>query len=384
MKSMIGNRVKIIVFGQHLLNTLGQVRSFGEAGHKVIVIWLAEKRQHTPKGCKYISQYIPVKTIDEGLSVVFGLKSCDVKHFLSTDSDAFVSLLDRHYDELKDFFYFFNAGEKGRLSMFMPKLTQCEIAEKYGIKSPHSELVKWGQLPSKLGYPLFTKASDCFDVRWKEEASICYSQEDLINLYKKSNKKELLLQEYIDRDNEIALQGLSINGGNVLYLPIQGEYKSLPQGAFGSIKENRGYVLGDELETKIKKMFMEIGYSGIFEIEFLKDNENELYFLEINFRQTQYNHALTSMGVNLSQLWIEANCCDNRIGSIIQNKKNFKKSIVINEIRDFDYFVRTGDKSVGQWLLDIVRADSHYLLDRKDWRYCVSFFCNSVKFKLFT
>ena len=211
------SNLKIIIFGQHILNTLGQIRSFGEAGHLVYVVWL-DHLPHSPKGCRYIKAFVSVNTFEEGLDYIIShFKEEGYKHFISTDSDAVVSLLDRHYDELKNYFYFFNAGEQGRLSQFMPKKKQCEIAEKYGIRVPKTELVHWGEMPQEVRFPVFTKAPDCFGVTWKEDAHICKTEDDLRQLYNKGHHDgDLLLQEFIERENEVAVEGISLNGGDCL------------------------------------------------------------------------------------------------------------------------------------------------------------------------
>ena len=60
---------KVIVFGQHNLNTLGQIRSFGEIGIKPIVIWVSHD-DHSPKGNKYIREFHNFNSFEEGLDYI--------------------------------------------------------------------------------------------------------------------------------------------------------------------------------------------------------------------------------------------------------------------------------------------------------------------------
>ena len=50
-------------------------------------------------------------------------------------------------------------------------------------------------------------------------------------------------------------------------------------------------------------MIKEIHYTGNFEVEFLVNNNDELVFLEINFRFPLSNYACTYGGINMPFLW---------------------------------------------------------------------------------
>ena len=89
-----------------------------------------------------------------------------------------------------------------------------------------------------------------------------------------------------------------------------------------------------------------IGYSGVFEVEFLRDKAGRLYFLEINFRHTQYNHALTDMGVNLSKVWMDS-CLAGHL-ELKSVRMPDRPYTVINEIRDYHNFIQPGKLSKKQ------------------------------------
>ncbi len=90
------------------------------------------------------------------------------------------------------------------------------------------------------------------------------------------NAKQLLIQNYIEKKNEFVLQGIAINHGQDVLIPIEGSYYRIPDGYFGtylyfnSISEEGAKLIGP-----IKKMLKDIGYEGVFEAEFLIDkNDN--------------------------------------------------------------------------------------------------------------
>lgn len=367
---------EVIVLGEHLLNTLGQIRSLGEIGIQPTVIWI-ENGYHSPKGSKYIKSFFPVRGVDEGLHALHAL-SGDTLKVVSTDSDRIVAALDREYDLLrKEHFFFFNAGIQGRLSLFLDKKNQCEVASRNGFKCPESYAVSAGSIPAGVRYPVFTKAICSLSPDWKNQARICNDEQELAAFLKSQDGSRVLVQEYIPKDNEVAIEGVSFNGGRDVFLPVQGEYYRLPEDGFGSFKYNEPFSLGDDFKNRIVGVLREIGYSGVFEIEFLKDKTGQLFFLEINFRHTQYNHALTDMGVNLSRVWLKS--CVEGFLSVDEEVIRKDKSSVINEIKDYRTYVKTGILSRKAWLRDLFSADSYYLFDRKDRFFIVRYFCTSLK-----
>lgn len=287
------------------------------------------------------------------------------KNILSTDNDGIVSLLDLHYNMLKDWFIFYNAGEQGRLTRMMTKMEQCKLAVECGLRIPQSEVVRVGNLPKKLDYPIFTKSLDSFDFDWKSGVSICNNEEELLKYYSRRNAgTDVLLQEYIVKKNEYILQGISLDAGNILYLPIEGGYYRLPNDAYGSFLFFETYKGGKELESKLQSMFRKIGYSGVFEIEFLKDASDNLFFLEINFRHTLWNHTFTDMGVNLCTIWAQSELN----GRLELNGAKVKKE-PHNLMREFQDYLRCrqdGSQNFVGWLKDLRNTDSFVIWDKKD------------------
>jgi len=376
------NNIETIVFGQHTFNSLGQIRSLGELGFKPDVIWVSDDN-HSPKGCRYINHFFSFNSFEEGLSFILS-KYTDQskKYIITTDSDAIVSLLDRKYDQLKGRFFFFNAGEQGRLSAYMPKYVQCELAERHGFLIPKTELVRVGDLPKKLEYPVFIKSTDCFRLSWKGDAKVCENPEELLQAYKSITSPEIIVQEFIKKKNELAIEGVSYNAGNDIFLPIQGTYLRIQNGAFGTWKVNEAYNLSEDLKSKIQSLIKEVGFTGVFEIEFLLDSHDKMFFLEVNFRHTQYNHALTDMGINLCKLFIEGEI-NGRIGVDSVTKS---PSIVMNERGEFHTYIKTKQISLRNWISDIKMTDSFYCYDKKDKlyfiRYVMKMILNMIKAKL--
>lgn len=356
----------VIVFGQHCWNSLGQIRSFGELGIKSHVLWI-NNDDFTPKHSRYVETFHSFSSFEDGfdflLSSFFDIGK---KYLITTDSDKVVSWLDQHFDELKDRFYFFNAGQQGRLSSFMAKDRQLKLAEEFGLNVPKTKIVKKGQLIHGLEYPVFTKSLDSYSFGWKSNSFICRNELELLEAYESIKDDSIILQEFIEKDNEVAIEGISYHGGRDVYMPIQGEYLRIEDGGFGTWKRNETYHLGNELKTKIQNIMNHIGYYGVFEIEFIRDKKGILYFLEINFRHTQYNHALTDMGVNLCQLFALSQIND----AIVEDEIIIKSpSITMNEYSEYYKYVKTGRIGLLKWICDIFKTNSFYCYDKRDRRY---------------
>jgi D-aspartate ligase len=369
---------KCIIFGRNTGNVLGQIRSFGEEGIKSIVVWYGFDG-HNPRDSKYVEEFIEVMNENDGLKYIidrFGNQG--IKHFLSTDNDGLVGLMDQNYDKLKDSFIFFNAGEQGRLSVMMEKQKLCELAEKNGLRTPKSQIVKNGELNHGIAYPVFIKATDSFDVHWKNTVSICRNEEELKQYYtKRPSINKVLIQEYIKKKNEYILQGLSVNGGKELYLPIEGYYYRFPEDAYGSYLYFEEYKGGVDLYNQLKQMFIDINYSGVFEIEFLVGPDDCLYFLEINFRHTLWNHTFTDMGINLCTIWANSEI----EGHLVTNgaKIKCKRQNLMREFEDFKRCMKNKNLSLLQWLKDLYHSDSFVVYDKKDQRPFYKYISTIIK-----
>ena len=127
---------KFIIFGTYAANTLGQIRSLGEKGIFPIAV-LVHKNSFRIDKSKYLSKVYNVCDINEGLDLIIKIFGNEIlKPFLYTDRDDIMGLLDRKFNELKDKFYFWNAGEEGRLNIYLNKNEQLRLAAECGFNIP--------------------------------------------------------------------------------------------------------------------------------------------------------------------------------------------------------------------------------------------------------
>lgn len=170
-----------------------------------------------------------------------------------------------------------------------------------GTKSPITSIEEGVKIGSKIGYPLMIKASaggggkgmrlvkcsetfkECFD-KARQEAKNGFGDD------------RLYLEKYIENARHIEFQILADQFGNVIHLgerdcSIQRRHQKL-------IEEAPAYGISDELRQEMGSMAVraakEIGYTNAGTVEFILDEENNYYFIEMNTR-LQVEHGITEM-----------------------------------------------------------------------------------------
>lgn len=353
---------KYIVFSEEHYNPLGLIRSLGENGIKPILIILRKKIKLTSKS-KYISELYLVDDIESGYKLLlekFG--NYKKKPFLLTSDDTITSYLDMHYDVLKDKFIFFNAGCQGRITKYMSKEKLNFIAKKAGLNIIETFKVKKGEIPEKINFPIITKTVDSTSWGWKKNVFICSSKEELQEAYSKISAKEILLQKYVTKKNELCIDGFSINSGNDVFLSIGVNYNYILKDRYSAYMKVWS-INNNELEEKIKKMLKLIKYEGIFCIEFLEGQNGKFYFLEINFRNSGWSYASTCANMPLPVFWTES-----------MDKKEIKKSYKNLNLEPFNAIVETTDfkirvlekrMSIFIWIKELFKCKCKFLIGKK-------------------
>lgn len=354
---------KFIIIGSDHSNTLGQIRCLGEKGIRPIVV-ITEQHPYIINKSKYLGELHQVDSIAEAPRYVaehWGNEP--LKPFLYTDRDDFMCAIDDCFDILNGHFYFWNAGEKGRIRRLINKEEQMAIAKECGLNVIPTERVRRGELPKQLDYPIFTKATNSLNPYWKANTFICYNETELLDAYSKMGIDEVLLQKYIVKKDETPIEGISIDGGREVKLLIKKtSYRFEPNG-FGVFSQLLPFT-DDELEQKITTFMQKARYTGIFEVEFILGEKGNSYFMEINFRNTMFNHACANCGVNI--LWLYAKwTIDNHINVADATFSNIN-TYVMYELDDLKASVVHGNLSLFEWLRDFRMTGSFLYVDKFD------------------
>ena len=355
---------KFIILGSYTANTLGQIRSLGEKGIYPIAVLVFKNTYRVDKS-KYISVLYDVNSIEEGLEFIISQYGKEAnKPFLYTDRDDVVALFDRRYDELIDKFYFWNAGGQGKLAAYMNKGTQIALAEKCGFRVPRTEIVKVGELPNHLSYPIFTKSVDSLNPYWKGNSYICNNEDELKAAYSRMDVVNIVLQEYVKKKDEHPIEGISLYGGELVRLFVKSINYRLTKDSFGIYRHLEPFS-DISFEHKVKQFLKEIHYTGVFEIEFIEDQEGKELFLETNFRITQYNFAYTRFGVNFPYIYAKSILEGENILNEIRysSKRPFN---VMSEFDDLKLSVIKGCTSLFEWIKDVNATDCFSFYDKRD------------------
>lgn len=353
---------KCIVFCADHYNPLGICRSLGEKGISPIVV-MTDSEAPLISHCKYVKEIHYVADEKAGLDyIVEHYGNEKYKPFIFTGSDDTTRMLDLHFDELKNKFYFYNGGCQGNITKYQNKEIITEAALKCGCNIPKTEVLNKGDLPSTLRYPVITKAI-ISEGNWKADMHICKSEQELLSAYNSIRSNPLIVEEFIVKKNELCVDGFSINGGNEVWMPYTSEYIRFSDLSYGNYMWMKP-LIDDDARKKIQKVLQEANYSGIFEAEFLIDEEDKLYFLEINFRNSTWSYAYTYGGLNLPYQW----AVSTLNGNIDFDSSNVRETpfTAMAEINDFRSAVKTGEISFLKWLVQAFGADCHYYYNKKD------------------
>lgn len=354
----------VIVFALEHYNPLGLIRSLGENGINPIYFSIKRRYEVATKS-KYIKKIYRADSVEEGYKLLlkeFGNYSYDERPVVLFSDDKSVGYFDLHYDEVKDKFILYNAGKTGRINEFMDKKKILELASKVGFKTLPSYRVKNGVIPEGLEYPVITKDISPNSGSWKSDVFICNNEEELKEAFKSITSEEILIQKYVNKKNEYALEGFTINKGKEMMIVTSLTWKYLIDGYYSPYHDVMMFD-NPKMEAMLKEMFKEIGFEGIFEVEFLIDQDDTYYFLETNFRASAWNHTGSIAKMPLSYLWVKST-----LNGFIdpKDKKEFEPFTDMSEVIDFGKRVDTGKISLAQWLLEFKQAKGTYIYDEYD------------------
>ena len=363
-KKMLQNRIFIVMGVEHY-NPLGIIRSLGEYGIKSVYIGI-DGRANVASQSKYISKCYKVKNYVEACQLLldkYGNYSSDNLPIVYLSDDDQLGYMDENYEKFAGKFIFFNAGEKGRITKYMDKFNILELAKKFGLKTPEAAAVKKGEIPQNVPFPIITKSIAPNVGGWKSDVFICENEEELKAAYEKIQSPIVLVQHYIDKKNEFALEGFSADHGRKTFISIASTYLYNIKGYYSPYHDVNNFK-DEVLYDKFCGMFKEIGFEGIFEIEFLVDQDDELYFSEINFRNSTWSYASTCAGMNLPVLWARTMI----EGKIPEDAYQEIENTFTAMVEPIDYQKRVVERNydIEKWYEDFKNAKCKYYFNEKD------------------
>lgn len=377
---MIGKN-KVILMGSDHHNGLGLVRSFGVNGVNPIGIIICEntKKSFVCKS-RYWEEVWCVKDEVEAIELLIRKYSDEkLKPVIIPWSDKMASVIDNNVNKLKlNFIIPSIGGQEGAICDLMDKQKQVEFCKVNGLNVLDSSIYVLEEgiaLLDNINYPVILKPVASVEGE-KLDIKVCFSREELENsfdLFKQKNYSRVLVQRYLQERIEYVLTGAVAK--NFISYTIVSHNRQWPN------KTGSGSFSIFEVDELVKKyaehcleVIIEKGYEGTIDIEFFKDNQDNFYLNEINWR---------SSGRNFVSLYTEVYSAYqyyNKItGKRVESKLiNEKQGYSMNEATDLRH-VLCGRLGCVQWLKDLMKTGSYALWYKKDIKPTVFRYCYLVK-----
>lgn len=345
-------KLKIIVVGVTHHNTLGMVRCLGMAGYKVDWLILTDYKPHSfVSYSKYVRQTILCESDSKLMDILhecgrnFGSDVC----MIITCSDNSASVIDQNLTELGAGFCVFNAGTAGRITTYMNKQKQVDVALKAGLTTPFSKI--YDGKTEDIPYPCLVKYVE--SINGGKKIGICNDLFELKGTLNEFNENApVLIQKFIKKEYEIVVLGMAVNGK----VTIPGYIRKYREHD-GGTNYSSVHPIDDSMNDLIKgceKMIVEIGYEGLFGIEFIYDGE-DYYFIEVNLRNDATTYALAVAGANLPAMYVKEKTeqgAKHPIGKI----KTITAIVEYNDIKHRKEY----DISLCTWLSQFAKAKCKY------------------------
>lgn len=320
---MSDNKKLVVVLSRVYSTGLSVVRSLGVAGYTVDLIssTLKEGGSEVSACSKYVNKHVEVvsKKVKSGsdealLEAILAYEGVyDYKPVLFPTDDYTASVMDTNRSRLEEIFIMpgIIGGEDGSMTACMDKITQSNIAKKVGLRIPMEWTVDISEkidIPEDVIYPCFCKPVESI-TGYKKEMAMCNSKEELKShletlRFRFANRK-ILIQEFLEIDNEIDLSGVCFDQDVI----IPGIVKKTDVAQYEKGVTLAGKIVPleevGEIKDKIVDMMKEFHYYGMFDMEFNVVGD-KIYFNEVNFRSGGPNYAYYMSGVNLPALYVKA------------------------------------------------------------------------------
>ena len=316
---------KVVVIGQGYTGRLSIVRSVASLGCDITLIVLlprssfesTKKKKPVDAYSKYVNKVFYSENYNSEMLISVLQNQCvdhSQKTFIFPDNDFSAAVIDNHRCILKAHFYIPHIQDRqGAIEEWMDKVRQKAMAERVGLNVTNAVIVDVAgghfSIPEKIHYPCFAKPlmSIAGGKSGLKRCDGAKELEDHINSLKiKYHDFSLLCEDYKEIEKEYATLGFS--SGEEVIIPGILELLHVGHGShYGVAVQGSVFPVGGEfkeLVEKFKALVKEIGFVGIFDVDFYK-SQGTFFFCELNLRFGGSGYAFTKMGVNLPTMLIK-------------------------------------------------------------------------------
>ena len=241
----------------------------------------------------------------------------------------------------------------------MNKQVQVELAKEVGFSVPKSEvlIVEEGSHVVPC-YPCIVKPLE--SIHGGKRFAVCIDEQELKRvLLGYETNDVVLIQQFIQREEEIVIDGVSLNNDIVVpgYVVKHRDYMGgTTYSTTYSIKK-----LPVEIYENTKKLITAIGYKGLFGIELIV-SKGKYYFVEINLRNDATSYAFAVAGMNLPYIWLLA---QQGKDYKYESRGTIREINSIVEFRDINFMLK---RKVGilRWCRELKNCECKYFYDKND------------------
>ena len=205
-----------IVIGDSFNNTLGLIRSLGEAKVDIVLLLVGDDRLFVSKS-RYLkkSQIFQMKTINDCLPTLLRITDKTKQQTIICTNDIAAQYIDEYETTLCSLYI---TPMKGKhLGNLLNKNEQCRLAENCGLTVPQSIIYNRNEDFPIVSYPILMKPANS-NTGEKSDIHICYCPKDVNKaLSATSTCKQFIIQKFIEKEYEINLIGVSTVNG--VYIP---------------------------------------------------------------------------------------------------------------------------------------------------------------------
>ena len=364
----------VIVIGNSYSTRLGVIRAVASLECEVTIIHVGFYGNDCPSKpldgySKYVNDilYFNRQEGEKGL-VKLLLEKCAVKGqnpIIIPTSDFAALAID---EEIKKHFsvpYIHN--EINSIGYWMDKANQKELALRVGLNAADSVVIeKKGKgyvMPDSIRYPCFTKPISSIGAGKKclQRCDNAIALQKVLGIAEKNGIQKILVEDYIDIEQEYAILGFS-DGKDVVIpgiIEFQRECQSHKGIAMtGKVMPIDGF---EDLIGKFSDFIRQMGFVGIFDIDFLESN-GIFYFDEMNLRIGGSGVAILNAGVNLPAMFVKAICRESTddMAQAVTHAASF-----VNEKMVLDDFAE-GCMSFRKYRKQLTEADILFIKNETD------------------
>lgn len=352
---------KVIVFGNDHTNSVGVIQSLGRAGIRSIGLLFGLKSDLV-KSSKYTEGIIAASTPQECIErLLKKIPTSEFKIPIIACCDIAALTLERNSDRLEKNFVF-EHSTRFTLEYLSKKENQVRMAKEAGFFVPKTWNLHDGkEIPSDVCYPCLIKPLVSCEGA-KSDIRVCRTHTELEkNLSSLGYTKNVLLQQYIERDYEISILGCGLSSGLCIIPVVENKLTLYPKFVGLECLANMQPLSEGHIKMSIEQLIKNIGYVGLFSVEMMhcKDDDN-FYFTEINLRNDGAESLVTKYGANLP-----LNHVEDLTSSPLTKFSHFNPGYYIWDMHHFLSLIHC-DISLFTWFKDICKSRGFMLYFKED------------------